>query len=84
MTQMTDEFEERWPARLRAIAVPGAILLVIAGAIFYFLHDTAGIRREAPPLPAPTLNASEPACAGPLIVTGLGELSAAFGWSTGF
>src|SRR3984885_3949773 len=51
MTQMTDEFEERWPARLRAIAVPGAILLVIAGAILYFLHDTAGIRREAPPLP---------------------------------
>jgi protein TonB len=51
MTQMTDEYEERWPARLRAIAVPGAILLVIAGAILYFLHDTAGIRREAPPLP---------------------------------
>jgi len=51
MVQMTDKFEERWPARLRAIAVPGAILLVIAGAILYFLHDTAGIRREAPPLP---------------------------------
>src|SRR5579871_5256262 len=37
-----------------------------------------------PPLPAPTLNASLPACAGPLIVTGFGELSAAFGCSTGF
>jgi hypothetical protein len=51
MTQMTDEFEERWPNRLRALAVPGTILLVIAGVILYFLHDTAGIRREAPPLP---------------------------------
>lgn len=45
--------EERgsWAARLRAVAVPGAILLTIAGVVLYFMHDTAGIRREAPPLP---------------------------------
>ncbi len=47
-----DGFEERgWSSRLRAIAVPGAIVLTVAGVILYFLHDTAGIRREAPPLP---------------------------------
>src|SRR5215469_6769315 len=37
-----------------------------------------------PPLPAPTLNASLPACAGPLIVTGFGALSVCFGCSTVF
>jgi protein TonB len=46
------EFDDRgWSSRLRAIAVPGAILLAVGGVILYFLHDTAGIRREAPPLP---------------------------------
>ncbi|HEY2446615.1 MAG TPA: energy transducer TonB [Rhizomicrobium sp.] len=51
MTHVTDEYEERWPARLKGLAVPGALLLLVAGVILYFLHDTAGIRREAPPLP---------------------------------
>jgi TonB family protein len=46
-----DEFQEDWPSRLRSLMIPGAILLTIAGVTFYFLHDTAGIRREAPPLP---------------------------------
>jgi periplasmic protein TonB len=46
-----EEFRESWTSRLKALAVPGAILFVIVGAILYFLHDTAGIRREAPPLP---------------------------------
>jgi TonB family protein len=51
MSNFAEEFEESWSSRLRGLAVPGAILLVVAGAILYFLHDTAGIRREAPPLP---------------------------------
>lgn len=46
-----DEYREGWGSRLRALAIPGAILLVIGGIVLYFLHDTAGIRREAPPLP---------------------------------
>lgn len=46
-----DEEYEGWSQRLRSLSVPGCILLAIAGAVFYFLHDTAGIRREAPPLP---------------------------------
>lgn len=46
-----EELDEGWAAKLRALSVPGGILLVIAGLAFYFLHDTAGIRREAPPLP---------------------------------
>jgi periplasmic protein TonB len=52
MSNATDEFEERgWAERLRAVAVPGALVVVVAGAILYFLHDTSGIKREAPPLP---------------------------------
>jgi TonB family protein len=51
MAHAIDEFEEKWPARLKGLAVPGAIVLAIAGVAFYFFHDTAGIRREAPPLP---------------------------------
>ncbi len=51
MSNFAEEFEEGWSSRLRGLAVPGAILLIVAGAILYFLHDTAGIRREAPPLP---------------------------------
>ena len=50
----TSEFDEEfegWSSRLKSLSVPGGILLVIAGVVFYFLHDTAGIRREAPPLP---------------------------------
>jgi hypothetical protein len=46
-----DEESESWSSRLRAMSVPGGILLVIAGVVLYFLHDTAGIKREAPPLP---------------------------------
>jgi periplasmic protein TonB len=46
-----EEFREGWTSRLKALAVPGAILLAIAGVVLYFLHDTAGMRREAPPLP---------------------------------
>jgi len=49
--QFAEEFREGWGSRLKAIAIPGAILLAIAGVVLYFLHDTAGIRREAPPLP---------------------------------
>jgi TonB family protein len=50
ISQFDEEFEG-WSSRLRGIAVPGGILLVIAGIVLYFLHDTAGIKREAPPLP---------------------------------
>jgi len=46
-----EEFQEDWSSRLRGLMIPGAILLTVAGVVFYFLHDTAGIRREAPPLP---------------------------------
>ncbi|HEX3431792.1 MAG TPA: hypothetical protein VHT03_13005 [Rhizomicrobium sp.] len=53
-----DEEVEGWPSRLRSLSVPGGILLVIAGVVLYFLHDTASIRREAPPLP--TLIATVP------------------------
>jgi TonB family protein len=52
MSNTYDEFEERgWLPRLRAIAVPGALLIAVAGVILYFMHDTSGMRREAPPLP---------------------------------
>jgi protein TonB len=51
MSQFAEEFDETWSTRLRSLSVPGGILLVVAGVLFYFLHDTAGIRREAPPLP---------------------------------
>ncbi|HEY1614392.1 MAG TPA: TonB family protein [Rhizomicrobium sp.] len=52
MTTYYDEYDERgWSVRLRAIAVPGSIVLVLVAVGLYFLHDTAGIRREAPPLP---------------------------------
>lgn len=46
-----EEFEEGWAARYRSAWVPATLLLLVAGTVFYFLHDTAGIRREAPPLP---------------------------------
>ena len=51
MADFAEEYREDWGSRLKAFAIPGAILLVIAGVVLYFLHDTAGIRREAPPLP---------------------------------
>ena len=51
MADFAEEFQESWSSRLRALAIPGAIFLVVAGVILYFLHDTAGMRREAPPLP---------------------------------
>ncbi|HEX4080440.1 MAG TPA: energy transducer TonB [Rhizomicrobium sp.] len=51
MSDFAEEFRESWSQRLRGLAIPGAILLLVAGTILYFLHDTAGIRREAPPLP---------------------------------
>jgi outer membrane biosynthesis protein TonB len=50
-TSQFDEEFEGWSSRLKSLSVPGGILLVIAGVVFYFLHDTAGIKREAPPLP---------------------------------
>ena len=57
-TSQFDEEVEGWSSRLKSLSVPGGILLVIAGVVLYFLHDTAGIRREAPPLP--TLIATVP------------------------
>jgi protein TonB len=51
MSDFADEYREDWGTRLKGFAIPGGILLVIAGVVLYFLHDTAGIRREAPPLP---------------------------------
>lgn len=57
-TSQFDEEYEGWGSRLKSLSVPAGILLVIAGVVLYFLHDTAGIRREAPPLP--TLIASVP------------------------
>jgi TonB family protein len=51
MSDFADEYREGWGSRVKGLAIPGAILLVIAGVVLYFLHDTAGIRREAPPLP---------------------------------
>jgi len=51
MSRLDDDIEEGWFARNRAALIPGALLALLAGVIFYFLHDTAGIRREAPPLP---------------------------------
>jgi len=50
-TNFAEEYEEGWTSKLRALSVPAGILLVIGCVAFYFLHDTAGIRREAPPLP---------------------------------
>jgi hypothetical protein len=50
-----DEYREDWSARWRSLAIPVAILAIVVGAIFYFLHDTAGVRREAPPLPVLTM-----------------------------
>lgn len=46
-----DDFEESWISRNRAIIAPAVILLILAGVILYFLQGTAGMRREAPPLP---------------------------------
>jgi periplasmic protein TonB len=52
-SHVLDEYEEtdNWFSRLRSLWVPAAILAVVAGVILYFLHDTAGVRREAPDLP---------------------------------
>ena len=51
MSPFEEELRESWLTRARPFAIPAAILVVITGAALYFLHDTAGIRREAPPLP---------------------------------
>lgn len=52
MAKDDDDFEERSVlSRLRALSVPGALVLAVAGLILYFLHDTSGVRREAAPLP---------------------------------
>ncbi|HEY3639076.1 MAG TPA: energy transducer TonB [Rhizomicrobium sp.] len=58
MSGFAEEYKEDWTSRLKTFSIPGAILLAIGGLVLYFLHDTAGIRREAPPLP--TLIASLP------------------------
>ena len=57
ISQFDEEFEG-WSSRLKSLSVPAGILVVIGGIALYFLHDTAGIKREAPPLP--TLIASVP------------------------
>ena len=57
-TSQFDEEYEGWSSRLKSLSVPAGILLVIGGVVLYFLHDTAGIKREAPPLP--TLIATVP------------------------
>jgi outer membrane biosynthesis protein TonB len=54
MARFDDEFEESGMRRITRYAIPATILLLVAGSVWYFLHDTAGIRREAPPLPAIT------------------------------
>jgi len=46
-----DDFEEGWISRNRGVITPAVILLILLGVVFYFWHDTAGMRREAPPLP---------------------------------
>jgi protein TonB len=51
MADFAEEYHESWGSRLKMLAIPSGILLVIGGLVLYFLHDTAGIRREAPPLP---------------------------------
>jgi TonB family protein len=53
MPSVFDEYEDTdsWLTRLRSLATPAAILAAVAGVILYFLHDTAGVRREATPLP---------------------------------
>ncbi len=48
---MDDDYQESWISRNRAIITPAVILLILVGVVLYFLHDTAGMRREAPPLP---------------------------------
>jgi periplasmic protein TonB len=48
---MDDDYRESWISRNRAVITPTVILLVLVGVVVYFLHDTAGMRREAPPLP---------------------------------
>ena len=48
---MDDDYQESWISRNRALITPAVILLILAGVVVYFLHDTAGMRREAPPLP---------------------------------
>lgn len=55
-----DEYEDDdgWLERLRKLAIPAAIMAVFVGVVLYFLHDTAGVRREAPELP--TLMATLP------------------------
>ena len=48
MARYVDEFEEGGLARIKRFAAPFAILALVVGSVWYFLHDTAGIRREAP------------------------------------
>ena len=40
-----------WVSRLKPLAIPAVVLMLIGGAVLYFMHDTAGMKREAPPLP---------------------------------
>jgi len=44
-----DEQQDR-NSRIVRIAVPVVIVIGVAAAIFYAMHDTAGMRREAPPI----------------------------------
>lgn len=45
-----DDEQDGEGSNLVRYAVPTAIVLAVVGAVLYFLHDTAGIRREAPPI----------------------------------
>ncbi|HEY5237620.1 MAG TPA: energy transducer TonB [Rhizomicrobium sp.] len=48
---MEEDWEDDKRAKAIRIVVPCVVVLGIAGAIWYLLHDTNGTKREAPPLP---------------------------------
>src|SRR3978361_1463491 len=54
---MNDDNKEKL-SRISRIAIPVVVVAGIAGSIWYMMHDTAGMKREAPPLP--TILASLP------------------------
>ena len=55
---LDEEDESGGLARIARIAVPVLVIGVLAGGIWYLLHSTGSVRREAPPLP--TLQATLP------------------------
>jgi len=48
---MNDDNREKL-SRISRIAIPVVVVASIAGSIWYMMHDTAGMKREAPPLPS--------------------------------